>query len=82
MYKRIFEYIRIFEYFPPNIDIHIRFDAISRSRILFEYSNILSVIFPNIGLKKSEEMLELKKFYFHFLLEKTLIQQKSKAVII
>ena len=41
VYKRIFEYIRIFEYFPPNIDIRIRFDAISESRRLFEYSNIL-----------------------------------------
>ena len=39
--KRIFEYIRIFEYFLPNIDIHIRFMDIFRIRILFEYSNIL-----------------------------------------
>ena len=50
------------------------------------YSNIQKfcpdIDIPNIGLQKSEEILELKKFYFHFLLEKILIQQKSKAVII
>ena len=28
VYERIFEYIWIFEYFPPNIDIRIRFVAI------------------------------------------------------
>ena len=43
--KRIFEYIRIFEYFLPNIDVHIRFVDIFRIRILFEYSNILVWIF-------------------------------------
>ena len=53
VYERIFEYIRIFEYFLPNIDIRIRFMDIFRIRILFEYSNIFSEyfrIFPNIGL--------------------------------
>ena len=47
VYERIFEYIRIFEYFTPNIDIHIRFVAIFKAKY---YSNIFVRIFPNIGL--------------------------------
>ena len=37
--------IRIFEYFLPNINIRIRIRWIFKSRILFEYSNILLRIF-------------------------------------
>ena len=37
VFKRIFEYIRIFEYFPPNIDIRIRFVVIWNAEY---YSNI------------------------------------------
>ena len=43
VYERIFENIRIFKYFPPNIDIHIRFVAIFKA----ESSNIFVRIFPN-----------------------------------
>ena len=39
VYERIFEYIRIFEYFPPNIDIRIRFVAVFKAEYysIFEY---------------------------------------------
>ena len=40
MLKRIFEYNRIFEYFLPNIDLHIGFVDIFRIQILFEWLNI------------------------------------------
>ena len=36
-----------------------------QSRILFEYLNIFVLIFPNIGLSKPLEILELKEFHFH-----------------
>ena len=49
MYERIFEYIQIFEYFPPNIDIHIRFVAIFKAEY---YSNIR--IFSEFDFNKSE----------------------------
>ena len=42
MFKQIFECIRIFEYFPPNFDIRIRFVVILNAEY---YSNILSKYF-------------------------------------
>ena len=52
VYERIFEYIRIFEYFPTNIDIRIRFVAIFKAEyysniriFLYEYFRIL--VFKN-----------------------------------
>ena len=59
-------YERIFEYFPPNIVIHIWFVSILKA----EYSkNIFVWIFLNIVLLKSMEILELKEFCFHFHLD-------------
>ena len=57
--KRIFEYIRIFEYFLPNIDIRIQFVDIFRIRILFEYLNILVRIFRNYLMKQGQRQLGL-----------------------
>ena len=51
MFKRIFEYIRIFEYFPPNIDIRIRFVVILNA----EYYSNIRIFCPNIS-----EYLSLK----------------------
>ena len=52
VYERIFEYIQIFEYFPLNIDIHIRLVAIFKAEyylniqiFLYEYFQIL--VFKN-----------------------------------
>ena len=63
VYKRIFKYIQIFKYFPPNIDICIRFMAIFKVKY---YSNIFVRIFLNIGLWKSLEILELRSSIFDF----------------
>ena len=54
VYERIFEYIRIFEYFPLNIDIHIQFVVILNAKY---YSNILSEYWSlkirgNAGIKE------------------------------
>ena len=67
-----------YEYFPLNIDIRIQFVVILNA----EYYSNIRIFCPNISEYWSEEMLELKNFYFHFLLEKILIKQKAKAVII
>ena len=45
MYEQIFEYIRIFEYFPPNIDIRIRFVVILNA----EYYSNIRISSPNIS---------------------------------
>ena len=58
--KRIFEYIWVFEYFLPNIDICIWFVDIFRIRILFEYSNILVWIFRNYLMEKYLNFWETK----------------------
>ena len=47
VYERIYEYSNIFEYFPTNIDIRIRFVANFKAEY---YLNIFVRIFPNIGL--------------------------------
>ena len=45
VYERIFEYIQIFEYFPPNIDIRIRFVVILNA----EYYSNIRIFCPNIS---------------------------------
>ena len=47
VYTSVRTIIRTFKYFPLNIDIHIRFEAIFKAEY---YSNIFVRIFPNIGL--------------------------------
>ena len=44
VFKRIFKYIRIFKYFPPNIDIQIRFVVIFKA----EYYSNIQIFCPNI----------------------------------
>ena len=44
MFKQIFEYIRIFGYFPPNIDIRIQFVVILNA----EYYSNIQILCPNI----------------------------------
>ena len=63
VYVRIFEYIRIFSSkYLYSYSIRGNFQR----QILFKYSNIFVQIFPNIGLYKSLEILELRNFIFHF----------------
>ncbi len=60
VYKRIFKYIWIFEYFPPNIDIRIRFVAIFKPKYFcMNISEYLSL--------KSTWNTWIKEFYFPFL---------------
>ena len=71
--------IFLFENFPPNNDIHIRFVAILKAEY---YSNILVRIFPNIGLQKSLEILELKVVFFSFLTWRYILTTWSITIII
>ena len=66
MFQRIFEYIQIFEYFPPNIDIRIRFMVILNTEY---YSNIQIFclkIFKNRSLKITGNA-GIKEVLFSFL---------------
>ena len=49
MFKQIFEYIQIFEYFPPNIDISLRFVVIFKAEY---YLNKIIKIRGNAGIKE------------------------------
>ena len=62
VFKRIFEYIRIFEYFPPNIDVCIPFVTIFKA----EYYSNIRIFFTNISEYWSLEKLELRSFIYHF----------------
>ena len=80
--KRIFEYIRIFEYFLPNIDIRIRFVDIFRIWILFEYSNILVWIFRNYLMEKYLNFWETKTKFGQYSVSKDNKRLEFKAQIL
>ena len=60
VFKRIFEYIRIFEYFTPNIDIRIRFVVILNAEY---YLNISSKYFRILVFKNRRKCL--KRYFFN-----------------
>ena len=59
VYERIFEYIRIFS---SKLLYSYSIRGNFQRQILFKYSNIFVRIFPNIGLYKSLEILELRMY--------------------
>ena len=80
VFKRIFEYVRIFEYFPLNIDICIQFVVILEAKY---YSNI-QIFCPNISEYWSLKIrgnAGIKEVLFSFLTRKILFQQKAITMV-